>query len=107
MRMALIRTWRIQQRPPENRREKPRVRIAFVGLPLAALLLARDGHEIVWAGICRKDAIGSRRLVRALGKSKVIFVPDLANEKHVAAIKNAKPDLLVSWFWTKKIPGAV
>ena len=35
------------------------MKIAFVGLPLAALLLAADGHEIVWAGICRKDAPGT------------------------------------------------
>jgi methionyl-tRNA formyltransferase len=83
------------------------VRIAFVGLPLAALLLLKDGHEIVWAGVCRKDALGIRRLIRTLGKSKVAIVPDLTQAKHVTALKDAKPDLLVSWFWTKKIPRAV
>ena len=78
------------------------MRLAFVGLPLAALLLARDGHEIVWAGICRKDALGLRRLTRLLGKERVRVVPDL--EKHAGAVKALAPELVVSWFWTKKVP---
>lgn len=81
------------------------MRIAFVGLPLAALLLARDGHTIVWAGICRRDAIGLRRLTKLLGRQQIAVVPDLA--KSAARIREAKPDLLVSWFWTKKVPKAV
>lgn len=81
------------------------MRIAFVGLPLAALLLAHDGHDVVWAGICRRDAIGTRRLRRLLGTERVMMVPDLA--KSAGAIRAAKPDLLVSWFWTKKVPRAV
>ncbi|MFO0735507.1 MAG: formyltransferase family protein [Labilithrix sp.] len=81
------------------------MRIAFVGLPLAALLLAGDGHTITWAGICRKGALGTRRLTRILGKDRVRIVPDLA--KSVDAIAAAKPDLLVSWFWTKKVPASV
>lgn len=79
------------------------MRIAFVGLPLAALLLAHDGHEIVWAGVCRRDALGGRRLRRALG-AKVYLVPDLA--KHAPEVHDLAPDLVVSWFWTKKIPAS-
>lgn len=81
------------------------MRIAFVGLPIAALLLARDGHEIVWAGVCRKDAIGIRRLTRLIGKENVAIVPDLARVHE--RIVERHPDLLVSWFWTKKIPVTV
>jgi methionyl-tRNA formyltransferase len=81
------------------------VRIAFVGLPLAALLLAEDGHTIAWAGICRKGALGTRRLKRRIGAKNVAIVPDLA--KSADAIAAAEPDLLVSWFWTKKVPSAV
>lgn len=81
------------------------MRIAFVGLPLAALLLAEDGHEVVWAGICRRGAIGTRRLTRRLGAERVAVVPDLA--ACVPAIRASAPDLLVSWFWTKKVPRAV
>ncbi len=81
------------------------MRIAFVGLPLAALLLAGDGHTIAWAGICRKGALGTRRLKRVLGPKTVHVVPDLA--KSVDAIAASKPDLVVSWFWTKKVPASV
>src|SRR4051794_18943014 len=81
------------------------MRVAFVGLPLAALLLAGDGHEIVWAGICRRSAIGTRRLQKLIGDDAVAIVPDLA--KSARWIGARRPDLLVSWFWTKKIPRAV
>jgi methionyl-tRNA formyltransferase len=80
------------------------MRIAFVGLPLAALLLRADGHEIVWAGICRKEAIGTRRLTRALGAANVAIVPDLA--RAAASVRERAPDLLVSWFWTRKVPAS-
>jgi methionyl-tRNA formyltransferase len=83
------------------------VRIAFVGLPLAALLLAADGHTVVWAGICRRGALGTRRLRRLLGDANVAVVPKLEDEACAAAIRARAPDLLVSWFWTKKIPRAV
>ena len=78
------------------------MRIAFVGLPLAALLLRHDGHEIVWAGICRKDAIGTRRLIRAIGRENVAMVPDLT--RVVKDVEARAPDLVVSWFWTRKVP---
>lgn len=81
------------------------MRIAFVGLPLAALLLAADGHAIVWAGICRRGAIGTRRLKALLGPDNVVIAPDLT--KSTDTIRSREPDLLVSWFWTKKIPRAV
>lgn len=81
------------------------MRIGFVGLPLAALLLHADGHEIVWAGICRKGALGTRRLVKQLGPANVAIVPVL--EKQERAIRDRKPDLLVSWFWTKRIPASI
>lgn len=81
-----------------------RLQIAFVGLPLAALLLHADGHEIVWAGICRKGALGTRRLRRLIGRDKVFVVPDL--ERAASQVKALAPDLLVSWFWTRKVPAS-
>ncbi len=82
------------------------MRVAFVGLPLAALLLRADGHEIVWAGICRKQAAGTRRLTRALGAANVAMVPDLANARVRESVQSRAPDLLVSWFWTRKVPAS-
>lgn len=79
------------------------MRIAFFGLPLAALLLAGDGHDVVWAGVCRRGAIGTRRLKRRLGE-RVELVPDLSKGAVFERVRDARPDLLVSWFWTTKIP---
>ena len=78
------------------------MRLAFVGLPLAALLLAADGHDVAWAGVCRKDALGTRRLRRVV--RRVEIVPDLA--AHVDEVRALEVDLVVSWFWTRKVPRA-
>ena len=78
------------------------MKIAFFGLPLAALLLAEDGHEIVWAAICRRGVLGTRRLKKL---TTAYVLPDL--EKKKTEIAAAAPDLLVSWFWTKKVPASV
>lgn len=78
------------------------LRLAFVGLPLAALLLSRDGHTIVWAGVCRRGALGTRRLVGLVGRERVAIVPDLA--ARADEVRALSPDLLVSWFWTKNVP---
>ena len=83
------------------------MRVAFFGLPLAGLLLARDGHELVSAAICRKGAIGTRRLGKRLGSDRVSVLPPLQSDATFARIRAARPELLVSWFWTKKIPARV
>jgi methionyl-tRNA formyltransferase len=80
------------------------MRIAFVGLPLAALLLRADGHDVVWAGVCRRDALGIRRLRRTIGRDNVSMMPDL--ERLSGAVAERRPDLVVSWFWTRKIPAS-
>jgi methionyl-tRNA formyltransferase len=80
------------------------MRIAFVGLPLAALLLHADGHEIVWAGVCRRDALGTRRLRRTIGRDNVSMMPDL--DRLAASVAERKPELVVSWFWTRKVPAS-
>jgi methionyl-tRNA formyltransferase len=80
------------------------VRIAFVGLPLAALLLRADGHDVVWAGVCRREAIGTRRLRRAIGRENVSMMPDL--DRLAGSVRDRRPDLVVSWFWTRKVPAS-
>ncbi len=52
------------------------MKIAFFGLPLAACLLHRDGHEIVYAALSR-PSIGTRRIKRLLGPSRVALKPDV------------------------------
>jgi methionyl-tRNA formyltransferase len=49
------------------------VRIAYFGLPLAALLLLEDGFEIEIAVLSRTDAPGRRRLAKKLGNERVRF----------------------------------
>ncbi len=83
------------------------MKIAFLGLPIAGLLLAADGHDVVWAGVYRRGAPGTRRLVRTLGADRVAVVPLLDGEDVVARIAAAEPELLVSWFWTKRVPARV
>lgn len=81
------------------------LKIAFLGLPLAALLLTHDGHDVVYAGLCRKGALGTRRLRSVLPKGRVHVKPSLAS--HAEKIRACSPDLVVSWFWTSRIPEAV
>jgi methionyl-tRNA formyltransferase len=83
------------------------MKIAFFGLPVAALLLAADGHDIAWAGVCRSRAIGTRRLVRRIGPGRVRVMPETRCEAVFAEVRDAQPDLVVSWFWTKKIPAPI
>lgn len=82
----------------------PPLKIAFFGLPLAALLLARDGHTIELCAVCRKDALGLRRAKRTFGKDRVLVRPKVTDPALAARLRDLKPDLLVSWFWTTRLP---
>lgn len=83
------------------------MRIAFFGLPLAACLLEGDGHEIVLAGISRADAPGRRRLAARIGASRVLLRPRVEAPPLSARLRELAPDLLVSWFWTTRLPPAL
>lgn len=54
--------------------------------------------------MCRRGAVGTRRLIKALGHDRVSVVPRLTEATFVAKIRDERPELLVSWFWTKRIP---
>lgn len=82
----------------------PRLRIVFFGLPLAALLLDRDGHDVTLAAVCRPDALGLRRLRRVLGMERVLVRPSVSDEGLAERLEALRPDLLVSWFWTTRLP---
>lgn len=85
------------------------MKIAYFGLPLGALLLGRDGHQLKTIVLSPVDAPGRRRLEQQA--PHVIDArsdPDGAStdlEPRVDAALSAEPvDLLVSWFWTRKLP---
>jgi methionyl-tRNA formyltransferase len=81
------------------------VRIAFFGLPLAAVLLARDGHELVYAGLV--PGIGARRVRKHLAAGRTHAMPELGSERVLAEIRASRPELVVSWFWTRPVPPSV
>lgn len=83
------------------------MRVAFFGLPLAALLLARDGHDVVYAAICRANAPGTRRLRRRIGDDRVVVKPRVDTKKLQRHLDDLAPDLIVSWFWTTKVPDSI
>jgi methionyl-tRNA formyltransferase len=86
------------------------MRIAFFGLPLGALRLVHDGHEVVLAAISRspeEGAVGMRRLLARLGRERVMQEPDVTSEGFLERARSAKPDIVVSWFWTTRIPMTV
>jgi methionyl-tRNA formyltransferase len=79
------------------------MRIAFLGLPLAALLLLEDGHDVRLACVSRADGVGLRRLKKKLGDDRVLLKPRL-DEALFERIGKERPDLVVSWYWTNRIP---
>jgi methionyl-tRNA formyltransferase len=79
------------------------LKIAFFGLPLAALLLHRDGHDIALAALCRTDAPGVRRARRLFG-GRARMKPDATSPAFIEEVRALAPDLVVSWFWTKRLP---
>jgi methionyl-tRNA formyltransferase len=82
------------------------LRIAFFGLPIAALLLDHDGHHIALAAMCRSDAVGLRRAKKRFG-SGFVQRPDATRPAFIERVRASKPDLVVSWFWTKRLPVAI
>ena len=84
------------------------MRVAFFGLPLAALALVADGHELVWAGLePRPGALGTRRLVRRIGAERVQLVTNAEDRRVLEQVRAARPDLIASWFFTKKLPASL
>lgn len=80
--------------------------IAFFGLPLGAVLLARDGHTIVYGAACAA-APGLRRLARRIAPGRTDLKPDASSEETLRRVRESAPDLIVSWFWTTKLPSSL
>lgn len=84
------------------------MRIVFLGLPLAAILLIADGHSVPLAGLRKGLTMGARRLRRLMdGPSTVVIDPHRNWASFENKVRALQPDLLVSWFFTRKIPQSV
>ena len=83
--------------------------IAYFGLPLGAHLLLRDGHRLDPCVLSPLDAPGRRRVRAGIGEGQLIdaWHADKAaiHAEIAAALARARPELLVSWFWTRLLPG--
>jgi len=86
----------------------PPLRIGYFGLPLGALLLLRDGHELVYGVLAPVAQPGRARLRRHLGPARLVdrSVEGDATERIDHLVFQQEVDLLVSWFYTTKIPAA-
>jgi methionyl-tRNA formyltransferase len=84
------------------------VDIAFFGLPLAALALGHDGHELAFAALSPVEAPGRRRLGRLLARERVVDALELSDARLERLVEHrlaaSRPDLLVCWFWTRQLP---
>ena len=96
--------------PPRrlSRAHASSMRIAFVGLPLAALLLARDGHE----HRLRRRSAATRRSARAAPRRRSAHerrraCPTSRRRATTSASRAREPELVVSWFWTRSVPAAL
>ncbi len=92
-------------RPPGY--AESRMKIAFFGLPLAALCLRRDGHNVQLAVLSPVAAPGARRLRAALAPGQVLRVadldPDALRSQLQERLAALAPDLIVSWYFTRRI----
>jgi len=83
-----------------------RLRLACFGLPLAPLLLAGDGHDVRLAVLSPLAAPGRRRLRHGLGSDRILdALSSVALDRSIdKALLDEPPDLIVSWFWTRRLP---
>lgn len=83
------------------------MKIAYFGLPLGALLLTGDGHELNPIVLSPVESPGRRRLRRLapnlLDGSYAATAAELEAEA-TERLELERPELLVSWFWTRKLP---
>lgn len=85
------------------------MKVGYFGLPLGAHLLLRDGHTLDPCVLSPMDGPGRRR-VRA--RVPAISLLDARGEppsefagRIEQALGRAQPELIVSWFWTRLLPG--
>lgn len=79
-----------------------------MGLPLGALTLLGAGHAPVVCATGHLDAPGVSRLRRRLPRDTLLLGrPDMGNPAVVEAIQSARYDVVLSWFWPRRIPASI
>jgi methionyl-tRNA formyltransferase len=83
-----------------------RFTVLYFGLPLGALALLHDGHDLGVACISRVGMPGMRRLRHEMARRGrlVLGRPDLDDPNVRDVLATVAPKLVVSWFWTRRIP---
>jgi methionyl-tRNA formyltransferase len=79
------------------------MKIAYFGLPLGALLLDRDGHDLALVALSRLDTVGLRRARRRFGP-RLLERPRVDDPALLERVRASGAALLVSWFWTTRLP---
>ncbi|MEP7050210.1 MAG: formyltransferase family protein [Pseudomonadota bacterium] len=86
------------------------MKVAYFGLPLGAHLLLRDGHELDPCVLSPLTAPGRRRVQGLVPVDRLFDArgvpPATLRESVDRALERARPDLIVSWFWTRLLPSA-
>jgi methionyl-tRNA formyltransferase len=85
------------------------VKLIYLGLPLGALMLYREGHDLAAACISRPSMPGMRRLRQIMStlNAPLLGRPDLTQPAVQALLASTDADLVVSWFWTRRIPATM
>lgn len=87
------------------------IRVAYFGLPLFALLLHGDGIAPDIAVLSPTEAPGRRRLRRTLGDrvldARAFATEEELDEEVARRLSREPPDLIVSWYWTRRLKSDV
>lgn len=84
------------------------MRILYLGLPLGLEVLRRQGHRLVAACLGHLGQLGQRRARTRLHRGGLLLgTPALEDPEVQRALASSRPELILSWFWPKKIPPAI
>ena len=84
------------------------MRILYLGLPLGVDVLLRAGHVPVACAIGHPEAPGMARLRRRLPMGTLLLGRPRLEDPHVQrALESTGFDVLLSWFWPRKIPASL
>ena len=85
------------------------MKVAYFGLPLGAQLLLQDGHELDPCVLSPLSAPGRRRVRQRVAADRLFDArgvdPVVLSQAVERALDRSRPELLVSWFWTRLLPG--